>query len=218
MEYLSEAWSFLKELVNPESIIRYGGFWFLLFVVFSETGLFVGFFLPGDSLLFTAGLFTAMGIIPYPVFFVTLGICLAAIAGNSTGYAIGKKAGRAIFKREKSFFFKPKHLHTAKEFYDKHGGKAIILGAFLPIIRTFAPIVAGAVELQYKKFVFFNITGAVAWSCTMVLSGYFLGKYIPGIDDYLHYIVIFLIVITAIPILSTVLKERRRLKKEKRSK
>jgi membrane-associated protein len=213
MEELSHIWNFLKELVNPESIIRYGGYWFLLFVVFSETGLFVGFFLPGDSLLFTAGLFTATGIIPYPIYLVTPGICLAAIIGNSTGYAIGKKAGRAIFKREKSFFFKPKHLQTAKVFYDKHGGKAIILGAFLPIIRTFAPIVAGAVELQYKKFVVFNITGAVAWSSIMVLSGFFLGIYVPGVKHYLHYIIIFLIVITAIPILRTVLKERARAKK-----
>ena len=212
---MSEIWNFLKELVNPESIINYGGFWFLLFVVFAETGLFVGFFLPGDSLLFTAGLLTATGIIQLPIFIVTAGICLAAIIGNSTGYAIGRRAGRAIFKKKKSFFFKPKHLHAAKEFYDKHGGKAIILGAFLPIIRTFAPVVAGAVELQYKKFVVFNITGAVLWSCTMVLAGYFLGKYVPGVKDYLHYIIIFLIVITAIPILRTFYKERARLKKEK---
>jgi membrane-associated protein len=215
MEQLTEFWNFLKELVNPESIIMYGGFWFLLFVVFSETGLFIGFFLPGDSLLFTAGLLTATGIIDIPIYFVVLGICCAAVAGNSTGYAFGKRAGRTIFKRKKSFFFKPRHLFAAKEFYDRHGGKAIILGAFLPIIRTFAPIVAGAVELDYKKFVWFNITGAVSWSCIMVLSGYFLGRYVPGTKDYLHYIIIFLIVITAIPILRTFLKERKRLKEEK---
>jgi len=163
--------------------------------------------------LFTAGLLTALDTIPIPIFAVTFGICMAAIIGNSTGYAIGKKAGRSIFKREKSFFFKPKHLQTAKEFYDKHGGKAIILGAFLPIIRTFAPVVAGAVELDYKKFVVFNITGAALWSCTMVLSGYFLGKYIPGVQHYLYVIIIFLIVITAIPVLLTLRKERIRKKK-----
>ncbi|MFA4851333.1 MAG: VTT domain-containing protein [Bacteroidales bacterium] len=216
MEQLTAFWDFFKELVNPESIIMYGGFWFLLFVVFAETGLFVGFFLPGDSLLFTAGLLTATGIIDIPVVFVAEGICFAAIAGNSTGYAFGKKAGRAIFKRKKSFFFKPKHLRVAKDFYEKHGGKAIILGAFLPIIRTFAPIVAGAVELEYKKFVFLNIIGAVIWSNIMVLSGYFMGRYIPGVKNYLSYIVIFLVVITAIPIITTIIRERKKLKEEKK--
>jgi len=215
MEHLSEFWNFFKELVNPESIIMYGGFWFLLFVVFSETGLFVGFFLPGDSLLFTAGLLTATGIIKIPIYFVETGICLAAISGNSTGYAFGKRAGRAIFKRKKSLFFKPRHLKAAKEFYERHGGKAIILGEFLPIIRTFAPIVAGAVELEYKKFIWFNITGAILWSCTMVLSGYFLGRYVSGTKEYLQYIIIFLIVITAIPILRTFLKEKKRQKEIK---
>jgi len=211
---LTETWSFLKELVNPESIILYGGFWFLLFVVFSETGLFIGFFLPGDSLLFTAGLLTATGIIDIPIYFVTAGICMAAILGNTTGYAFGKRAGKAIFKRKKSFLFKPEHLQAAKEFYDKHGGIAIILGEFLPIIRTFAPIVAGAVELTYKKFVLYNFTAAILWSSIMVLSGYFLGKYVPETKDNLHYIIIFLIVITAIPIIRTLLKERK-LKKNK---
>ena len=209
MEYVSEFWNFIKELINPESIIKYGGFGFLLFVVFSETGLFVGFFLPGDSLLFTAGLFTATGIIDLPVLVVSMGICFAAIAGNSTGYLFGKRAGKAIFKKEKSFFFKPSHLKHAKEFYDKHGGKAIILGVFLPIIRTFAPIVAGAVELNYRKFIFFSISGAMLWSNTLVLIAYFLGKNIPGIKDYLHYIVIFLIIITSIPFLLAIIKKRK---------
>jgi len=216
MEHLPEFWNFLKELVNPESIIKYGGFWFLLFVIFSETGLFVGFFLPGDSLLFTAGLLTSTGVINIPILLVTIGICCAAIAGNSTGYAFGKKAGEAIFKRKKTLFFRPKHLFAAKDFYDRHGGKAIILGAFLPIIRTFAPIVAGAVKLDYSKFIWYNIIGATLWSCTMVLSGYFLGRYVPNIKEYLQYIIIFLIIITAIPILQTFLKEKKRRNKMNR--
>lgn len=215
MEYLMSVWEFIKELVNPESIIMYGGFWFLLFVVFAETGLFIGFFLPGDSLLFTAGLLTSTGIIDIPIYIVVPAISIAAIIGNSTAYAFGKSAGKAIFKREKTFFFRPKHLHAAKDFYNKHGGKAIILGAFLPIIRTFAPIVAGAVELEYKKFIWFNITGAVCWSSIMVLLGYFLGKYVPGTKEYLPYIIIFLVVITAIPILRTFQKERKRLREMK---
>lgn len=212
MEYFSSAWEFIKELVNPESIIMYGGFWLLLFVVFAETGLFIGFFLPGDSLLFTAGILTSTGIIDIPIYIVVTSISIAAIAGNSTGYAFGKKAGRTIFKRKKTFYFRPKHLYAAKDFYDRHGGKAIILGAFLPIIRTFAPIVAGAVELDYRKFVWFNIIGAVCWSFTMVLSGYFLGTYVPCSKKYLHYIIISLVIITAIPIIRTIQKEKRRQK------
>ena len=208
MQTISDIWDFIKELVNPESIISYGGFWLLLFVVFAETGLFIGFFLPGDSLLFTAGLLTATGVIDVPIFFVAAGIFSAAVLGNSTGYAFGKRTGKAIFNRKKSFFFKPKHLQTAKAFYDKHGGKAIILGEFLPIVRTFAPIVAGAVELEYKKFIIYNITGAFCWTNIMVLAGYFLGKYVPGTKDYLHYIIIFLVVITAIPIITAAIKNR----------
>jgi len=206
MEFISEIWNFIKELINPESIIHYGGFGLLLFVVYSETGLFVGFFLPGDSLLFTAGLFTATGLIDLPVLVVSMSICFAAIAGNSTGYLFGRRAGKAIFKREKSFFFKPSHLKHAKEFYDKHGGKAIVLGVFLPIIRTFAPIVAGAVELKFKKFIFYSISGAMLWSNSLVLTAYFLGKNIPGIKDYLHYIIISLVVITSVPFLIAIFK------------
>jgi len=214
METVNSFWDFIITLTNPESIIKYGGFWLLLFVVFSETGLFIGFFLPGDSLLFTAGMLTATGIIEIPILFVLLGVFLAASTGNSVGYAFGRKTGQAIFKRKKTFFFKPNHLKTAKNFYDKHGGKAIILGAFLPIVRTFAPIVAGAVELKYKKFIFFNITGAAIWSSVMILSGYFLGTNVPGIKEYLHYIIIFLIVITTIPILLTIYKEKKKSKKK----
>lgn len=210
MDTLNEIWNFLKELVNPESIIKYGGFWLLLFVVYAETGLFVGFFLPGDSLLFTAGLLTATGVIDMHIAFVVTGVFLAAIAGNTTGYAFGKRAGKAIFKRKKSFFFKPKHLYAAKDFYDRHGGKAIILGEFLPIIRTFAPIVAGAVKLEYKKFIKYNIIGAVLWSNIMILLGYFLGTSVPEIKDYLIYVIIFLIVITTIPVVRTIIKEKKR--------
>lgn len=215
MEYLSDFQDILKELVNPESIIKYGGFWLLLFVVFAETGLFIGFFLPGDSLLFTAGLLTATGVIDKPIYFVLPAIFLSAVAGNTTGYAFGKRAGKAIFKRKKTFFFRPKHLHAAKEFYDKHGGKAIILGEFLPIIRTFAPIVAGAVNLDYRKFIRYNITGAFLWSFIMTLSGFFLGRYVPATKDYLEYIIIFLVVITAIPIVRTFYKGRKLRKTEK---
>lgn len=213
MEIINQIWDFLKELVNPENIIKYGGFWFLLFVVFAETGLFIGFFLPGDSLLFTAGLLTATGIIDVHIIFVVTGVCLAAIIGNTTGYAFGKRTSKAIFKRKKSFFFKPEHLYAAKDFYDRHGGKAIILGEFLPIIRTFAPIVAGAVSLKYRKFITYNITGAILWSNIMILLGYFLGASFPEIKNYLTYVIIFLIIITTIPVVRTIIKEQKRKQK-----
>jgi membrane-associated protein len=190
---------FLKQLVNPESIIQYGGIYLLLFVVFAETGLFVGFFLPGDSLLFTAGLLCSTGIIEiHPALLVIL-IIIAAVAGNLVGYGFGKKVGPMLFKRKSGFLFRQDHLVSANEFYQKHGKKTIILSRFLPIVRTFAPIVAGIVKLEIYKFFIYSLVGAILWVATLVLTGYFMGKYIPGTKDYLGYIVIFLIVITSIP-------------------
>ncbi len=201
---------FLKELVNPESIIRYGGIGLLLFVVFAETGLLVGFFLPGDSLLFTAGLLTATGIIPWPVFAVVLGVIIAAVAGDFVGYHFGKSVGPALYHRKKSFFFRPNHLTAARDFYQKHGSKAIVLGRFLPVVRTFAPIVAGIVGLEYRRFVIYNVIGAIIWALTMVLSGYFLGIYVPKTAEFLEYIIIGLVVVTTIPIARAWYQARRK--------
>jgi membrane-associated protein len=201
---------FLKQLVNPESIILYGGIYLLLFFVFAETGLFVGFFLPGDSLLFTAGLFCSTGILRlHPVMLVIL-IILAAVAGNMVGYAFGKKVGTLLFNRKSSFFFRQEHLVAAHEFYIKHGKKTIILSRFLPIVRTFAPIVAGIVKLDYYKFFIYSLVGAIFWVNGLVLTGYFMGKYIPKTKDYLGYIVIFLIVITSIPFLYNSIRKKLR--------
>jgi membrane-associated protein len=207
---MSGIFDFLKQLVNPESIILYGGIYLLLFFVFAETGLFVGFFLPGDSLLFTAGLFCSTGIIKmHPSLLIVL-IILAAVAGNMVGYSFGKKVGPLLFNRKSSFFFRQKHLVTAHEYYLKHGKKTIILSRFLPIVRTFAPIVAGIVKLDYRKFFIYSLVGAFFWVSTLVLTGYFLGKYIPGTKDYLGYIVIFLIVITSVPFVYNSIRNRLR--------
>lgn len=196
---MHEFFEFLKQLVNPESIIHYGGIYLLLFVVFAETGLFVGFFLPGDSLLFTAGLLCSTHILElHPSLLVAL-IIIAAVAGNMVGYAFGKKVGPLLFKRKSGLFFRQEHLVAAHEFYKKHGKKTIILSRFLPIVRTFAPIVAGIVKLDLYKFFIYSFVGAFFWVNSLVLTGYFLGEYVPGIKDYLGYIVIFLIVITSIP-------------------
>jgi membrane-associated protein len=201
-------WEFLKQLVNPESIILYGGIYFLLFIVFAETGLFVGFFLPGDSLLFTAGLFCATDIIKVHIALLVLLIIIAAVAGNMVGYAFGKKVGPMLFKRKSGILFRQEHLVTAHEFYLKHGKKTIILSRFLPIVRTFAPIVAGIVKLDYYKFFLYSVAGAFFWVTSLVLTGYYMGKYIPATKDYLGYIVIFLIVITSIPFIYNSIKKK----------
>ena len=199
---------FLKELVNPESIIRYGGIYLLLFVVFAETGLFIGFFLPGDSLLFTAGLLCSTGILQINLFLLVVLIIIAAVTGNMVGYSFGKKVGILLFKRKSGFFFRQEQLVTANEFYKKHGRKTIILCRFLPIIRTFAPIIAGIVKLDYYKFFIYSLVGAFFWVGFLVLTGYFMGEFIPNTKDYLEYIVIFLIVITTIPFVINAIKKK----------
>jgi membrane-associated protein len=205
---MNEIFDFLKQLVNPESIIHYGGIYLLLFVVFAETGLFVGFFLPGDSLLFTAGLLCSTGILQVHILLLVVLIIIAAVTGNLVGYAFGKKVGVLLFRRKSGFFFRQEHLVAANDFYKKHGKKTIIFSRFLPIVRTFAPIVAGIVKLEYYKFLIYSLVGAFFWVCVLVLTGYYLGKYIPGTKDYLGYIVIFLIVITTIPFVYNSIKKK----------
>jgi membrane-associated protein len=203
---------FLKQLTDPESIIHYGGLWLLLFVVFAETGLLVGFFLPGDSLIFISGLLCATKPDLLSTDFIPLIVLLmsAAIIGNIFGYWFGKKVGGKLYSRPDSFLFKKRHLTTTKAFYDKHGGTALILGRFLPIIRTFAPILAGVIKIDFKKFMFYNIIGAIAWIGSIASIAYFLGKQFPAIENYIGYIVIGLIVITTIPVLITYLKSRKK--------
>jgi membrane-associated protein len=206
---------FLKKLTDPQSIIHYGGLWLLVFVVFAETGLFVGFFLPGDSLIFISGLICAtkphlLGI-SFPLLMLLL--VVSAVLGNVAGYWFGRKAGEPLFKRKDSFLFKKKHLEATKSFYDRHGGKALVMGRFLPIIRTFAPILAGVIKVDFKTFMLYNIIGAVAWIGSIGSIGFFLGREFPETENYLGYIVIGLIVITAIPVVRTFLKERKRARK-----
>ena len=205
---MHDIFEFLKQLVNPESIILHGGLILLLFVVFAETGLFIGFFLPGDSLLFTAGLLCATGILKIHISLLVLSIIIAAITGNMVGFLFGKKVGILLFQRKSSFLFKQEHLQTAKEFYFKHGGMALILCRFLPIVRTFAPIVAGIVKLDFIRFLLYSTIGGIAWVCFLVLGGYFLASYIPNLKDYLGYIVIFLIAITSLPFILRLFRKK----------
>jgi membrane-associated protein len=204
-------WEFFKTLTNPESIIQYGGLWLLLFVLFAETGLLIGFFLPGDSLVFISGLICATSpqLLGVNIFVLMSAMCFAAIVGNMFGYYFGYKAGESLYEKKDSLIFKKSHLLTTKAFYEKHGGKTIILGRFLPIVRTFAPILAGVIKIDFKKFMLYNIIGAVAWINSIGLVGYFLGQNFPGIKNYLGYIIIGFIVVTTIPVLRTYLKNRK---------
>lgn len=203
-------WNFLKELTDPASIIQYGGIFLLLFVVFAETGLLVGFFLPGDSLIFVSGMFcsTRPELLHVGIWGLLPLMILAAVLGNIAGYWFGKKTGPALFKRDDSLIFKKRYLETTRSFYERHGGKALVLGRFLPVIRTFAPILAGAIRIDFTKFMLYNIAGATAWITSMGLCGFFLGK-IKWVEENVGWIVIFLIFITAIPVIRTWQKERR---------
>jgi membrane-associated protein len=205
-------WEFFTKLTNPESIIQYGGLWLLLFVLFAETGLLIGFFLPGDSLVFISGLICATNpqLLNVDIIALMSLMCLAAILGNMFGYYFGYKAGEKLYSKKDSLIFKQSHLQTTKAYYDKYGGRTIILGRFLPIIRTFAPILAGVIKIDFKKFMIYNIVGALAWINSIGLIGYFLGKEFPGIKNYLGYIVIGLIVITTAPVAVTYFKNRKK--------
>lgn len=189
----------INDLLDPVAIIKTLGLLGVVFIVFAESGLFFGFFLPGDSLLFTAGLLASQD---YISIYWLLPLCfISAILGDSIGYSFGKKTGPMLFKREDSFFFKKKHLQHAKDFYDKYGKKTIVLARFVPIVRTFAPIVAGVVGMDYKVFIRFNVIGAFIWTWGMIGSGYLLGNIVPGIDKYLHYIIVAIIIASFIPII-----------------
>jgi len=199
-----------KEFINPEHIIRTGGFAIVMLVIFAETGLFFGFFFPGDSLLFTAGLFCSIGLLPTPIFLFLLGVAGAGILGNFVGYWFGATMGARLFKKEDSLLFKKKYITMTEGFYERYGKMALIAGRFLPIVRTFAPIMAGVIKMDFKKFIAYNIIGSVLWVFSFTLAGYFLGKVFPEIRHYLEYIVVGLIIITIIPVIRTYLRERKR--------
>ena len=202
---------FLKQLTDPESIIQYGGLALLLFVVFAETGLLIGFFLPGDSLIFISGLICVSKpeLLDVNIFVLILLLSLAAILGNIAGYWFGFKVGPPLFDRKDSIIFKKRYLTIIEIFYQKNGGKTLIIGRFLPIIRTFAPILAGVIKIDFKKFMIFNITGAVAWIGLLASIGYYLGTY-TWVQKNVGYIVIGLIIVTLIPLLTTYFKEKKR--------
>ncbi|MBY0541954.1 MAG: DedA family protein [Sphingobacteriaceae bacterium] len=206
---MQEFWNSLQHFIDPEKLLKEGGFYVVLFVIFAETGLFFGFFLPGDYLLFLAGMFVATGRLDVNIYVLVFGLIIAAISGNFTGYWFGKKTGPLLYKRKDTFFFKKKYLIAAEKYYRKQGAFALIMGRFVPIVRTFAPIVAGVVKLDVKKFAFYNIVGAIIWIASLTLLGYFLGKrFAHQIEEYLVYIIIGFIFITTIPLIVTFVKKK----------
>lgn len=209
---MHEFWLSFQQLLDAETLLKSGGFYLLIIVVFAETGLFFGFFLPGDYLLFLAGLFCATGILAVNIYTLCAGLLLAAILGNYTGYWFGRKTGPMLFKRKESLLFKRKYIVAAEEFYHKYGALALILGRFMPIIRTFAPIFAGVVRVDLARFTALNIAGGILWVSVLTLSGYFLGQHYPQIVNYIEYIIIGFISLTTIPIVITVV--RKSMKKE----
>jgi len=210
-------WEHLQNLTDAQSIISLG-FYFLLIVVFAETGLFFGFFLPGDYLLFMSGLLCSSGRLNVSIFTLVLSLIAAGVLGNYTGYWFGYRTGPKLFSKNNSIFFKQRYVKLAEDFYTKHGGMALVLGRFFPIIRTFAPIFAGVVKVDLRKFTLYNIIGSVAWVSTFTLTGYFLGRRYPQIKDYMEYIIIGLIIITTIPLVIAYVKQmvtKRRVKELK---
>ncbi len=196
-----------QQLLDAEYLLSHGGFYIVCLIVFAETGLFFGFFLPGDYLLFLAGLFCALNKIDVDIVTLYFGILGAGILGNFTGYWFGHRTGPMLFKRKDSFLFKRKYVIMAEEFFQKYGGTALIIGRFVPIIRTFAPIFAGVVQLNFKKFVIYNILGALLWVSLLTLTGYYLGIEFPSIINYVEYIIIGLIAIAFLPIAIALLKK-----------
>jgi membrane-associated protein len=197
---------FFRTVYNVPELIRWGGLIGLIVIVFAETGLMVGFFLPGDSLLVTAGLFAARG--DLDIVTLNLALIAAAIAGDATGYWIGKRTGQALYNRPNSFFFRREHLLKTHEFYEKHGGKTIVIARFMPILRTFAPVVAGAAQMTYRKFAVYNVLGGIGWVASMTLTGYFLGQAVPNIEAHIHIVVAVVIFLSLLPALIAYLRER----------
>jgi len=197
----------LFNILDPMTIIKTIGIVGMLFVVFAESGLFFGFFLPGDSLLFTAGFLASQNYLNLSV--LVWGSFLCAVLGDSTGYWFGKKIGPRIFTKEDSIFFHKKHVERAQNFYNKYGNKTIFLARFIPIVRTFAPIVAGVGQMKYNNFITYNIIGGFVWSFGTVFSGYFLGQVIPGVDKYLLPIIFIIIIVSFLPVLFEIRKSNK---------
>jgi len=201
---------FLHFLFNVQGLIEWGGTLLVCLIVFIETGFFVGFFLPGDSLLVTAGVFAAAGNLNLTKLLLLVPLC--AIVGDQIGYWIGRKAGQALYRREDSLIFRKRHLEHAHQFYEKYGGKTVILARFVPIVRTFCPPVAGAAGMPYSRYLTYDIFGGILWVGSMILGGYLLGRSIPDVGKKIHYVIAVVVVVSVLPAVISILRERREAK------
>jgi membrane-associated protein len=202
-------WDFFKQLTDPNSIIEYGGLWLLLFVIFAETGLLLGFFLPGDNLILLAGILCKAkpDLINVNYFLLVVLMTMAAVLGNVFGYWFGRTAGEKLYSKKDSWFFKQKHITVTKKYYAKYGGNTtLVIARFLPLVRTFAPIIAGVIKVDLIQFMIFNIIGAAAWILSLSAIGYFLVQVFPQITQHMGYIFIALIILTSLPILRAIFK------------
>jgi membrane-associated protein len=197
----------LHSIYDVEGLIRWGGPLLVCVIVFIETGFFVGFFLPGDSLLVTAGVFAAAGSVPLRWLLMPAMLC--AVVGDQIGYWIGRGAGASLYRRKDSFFFRRRHLQRAHNFYEKYGGKTVILARFVPIIRTFCPLVAGAAQMPYSRYLSYDIFGGALWVGSMILGGYFLGRSVPNIGQRIHYVIAVVVLLSITPAIIGVLRARK---------
>lgn len=200
--------SILTGHYSLDALIQWGGYLLLVAIVFAETGLLIGCFLPGDSLLITAGLLAAAGHLN--IWWINGFLMAAAIIGDSVGYAIGARLGPRIFTREKSLLFNPQHVLRTRRFYEKYGPKTIVIARFVPIIRTFAPVLAGVGVMEYRRFLTYNVLGGIGWVASMSWAGYLLGQAVPNISRHMHVLVIVIIVLSCVPIAVEVYRERRK--------
>lgn len=194
-------------MLSITSLIETFGYAGIFGVIFAESGLLIGFFLPGDSLLFTAGFLASQGLIN--IWVLTIGTFIAAVAGDWVGFHFGQRYGKKLFQKEDSTFFKKEHLLSARAFYEKHGKKTIVMSRFIPIVRTFAPIVAGMADMEYMTFLVFNILGAIGWAVGVSLAGYFLGRTIPNVDKYLLPMVLVIAFASLLPTILHVVKDKK---------
>jgi membrane-associated protein len=196
MDQILELFNRLRDV---KALVAWGGYVGLTTIIFAETGLLIGFFLPGDSLLVTAGLFASQPRFGLNVWLLGTLLTVASIIGNAVGYFIGQMSGPRLFRRDESLLFKPRYLKQANAFYERHGGKTIILARFMPIVRTFVPVVAGAAGMPYGRYTLYNVAGGVLWIWSLLLLGYFLGHYIPGIDEHIEKVILVVIALSLLP-------------------
>lgn len=194
--------------IEPANLIKALGVAGLFFIIFAESGLFFGFFFPGDSLLFTAGFLASQNILN--IWVILFGVFICAVLGDSVGYWFGRKVGVKIFNKDNSFFFSRKHIERTENFYNKYGNKTIFLARFVPIVRTFAPILAGVGNMKYRDFLAYNIVGGFIWSFLVILIGFFLGRTVPNVDKYLLPIILLIIIISFLPIIFEVIRTKKK--------